>query len=674
MSRPPELDSGRVSPDLHRARRRLAARSRELDALQLLGRRAAEARSPEELFASVAAALHQLDELDLVLVGYEWDSATDLLLYPARPFDEDYLDAVVLRARGFLGWPDDTPVEWRLHELDGFDSARGPRSGFREEDVVLLPLVRGSRPIACLLVVPAAEPDEQGLRLLYNASNQLSLHLDRIRRVHEAEADRFGAIVEAMPQGVLLADRRLRILQANRAAQRMLEASGLAGPDGLESGLDRLGLASLVARVRDGAAEVDEGEAHFDDKKIWNVTVSRLPGESGSADGLVFVLSDRTERRRLQQQLAQSEKMSSLGQMISGVAHELNNPLAAIVGYAQLIRGAAGGDEKLAKRLEVLDREAERCRKIVGNLLSFACLRDPERKPLSLNQVVESVVALMRYQLRVNGIRIERELSPELPAIEGDAHQLEQVLVNLLTNASQAIRQTGEPGTITLETRPGASGVVVLEVRDTGPGIPASARARIFDPFFTTKAPGEGTGLGLSLVYGIITDHGGTIEARAQEGSGSTFRITLPGGIPTPREESKPSDAAAPREATTGRVLVVDDDEAVARLICDALGKDDLVTRRARGGREALERLAAEAFDLIVCDVKMPDMNGERLHAELARTRPGLARRVLWTTGDTLGSEGEQLASRTGLDLLTKPFDLDELRALVRRRLAGNAV
>jgi two-component system NtrC family sensor kinase len=675
MNEPPELDAGHVPADLRRVRRRLAARSRELDALQALGRSAAEARAPEELFSSVVAAVHRAEPLDLALVGYTWDGSPGLSLHLARPFDAGYLEAATDRARRFLGWSADTDAEPRRHELDGFDPARGERSDFREEDVILLPLVRAGRPIACLIAVPAGEADAQRLRLLYNASNQLSLHLDRILRAHEAETDRFRAIVDAMPQGVLLTDRRLRILQANRSGERMLQSAGLADPGSLETGLEQLGLTSLVAPVREGTVEVAEGEARVEGDRIWSVTVSAVPGGGAAADAILFVLSDRTESRRLQQQLAHSETMSSLGQMISGVAHELNNPLASIIGYTQLMRGTGEGDEKLAKRVDVLGREAERCRKIVQNLLSFARRREPERQPLSLNQVVENVVALLSYQLRVDGIRLERRLSPDLPVIEADAHQLEQVLVNLLTNASHAIRQCDETGTVAIETRVRGTDAIVLEIRDSGPGIPADMRSKIFDPFFTTKAPGEGTGLGLSLAYGVVTDHGGTIEALAHDGPGTTFRITLPAARAA-RSGKCPDPGAGPAEplpspsTTSARVLVVDDDEVVARLICEALNKDGLVTRRVRGGREALERLADEEFDVILCDVKMPDMNGERLYDELQRTRPDLTRRVLWTTGDTLGPGTAKLAERTGLDVLAKPFDIDDLRDRVRRRLA----
>jgi two-component system NtrC family sensor kinase len=682
MSEPTEPELPDAPVDVTRARTRLAERSRELDALQVLGRRAAEARAPEELFGSVIEVVHRQDPLDLVLVGYTWNDTPGLLLYTARPFDNDYLDAVARSVLRFLSWSAETEIETRVERLEGFDTAHGARSGFCEEDVVLLPVLDGRTAVACLLAVPATRPDERRLRLLYNASNQLSLHLERIARAHEAETDRFRAIVDAMPQGVLLTDRALRILQSNRAGEAMLRAADLADPGAFTGWLARPGLATLVEQVRDGSEAVAEGETQVAGERIWSVTVSVVPGGKDARGGLVFVLSDRTESRRMQQQLAHSETMSSLGQMISGVAHELNNPLASIVGYTQLMRGTAGADEKLAKRLDVLGREAQRCRKIVENLLSFARRREPERKLLSLNEVVNNVVGLLGYQLRVDGIRLERELDPDLPAMEGDPHQLEQVLVNLLTNAAHAIRQTGEAGAVTIATRPEPGDKLSLEIRDTGLGIPEEMRTKIFDPFFTTKGPGEGTGLGLSLVFGIITDHAGTIEALSHEGPGVTFRISLPLGSRQARDEA----AAGAPVATTddevagsassdslpqgGRVLVVDDDEHVARMICESLGKGGLLTRRVRGGREALSLLAREPFDLIVCDVKMPDMNGERLYEELQRVQPALARLVLWTTGDTLGSGPEELARRTGLDVLTKPFDLDELRDRVRKRLA----
>jgi len=404
---------------------------------------------------------------------------------------------------------------------------------------------------------------------------------------------------------------------------------------------------------------------------VWALTASALPPVRGKVGGLVFVMNDVTESRRLQGQLAQSEKMSSLGQMISGVAHELNNPLASIVGYAQLVQGA-GTNERTTRHLEVLSREAERCKKIVKNLLSFARRHDPQHGTLSLNQTAENVLSLLEYQLRVDDIQLLRELDSNLPAMEGDPHQLEQVLVNLITNAAQAIRKTGEPGQVTVRTTMEGDRMIVLEVRDDGPGIPSKMRSRVFDPFFTTKAPGEGTGLGLSLVYGIVTAHGGTIDILEHDGRGTRFRLNFPLGERKSTPARQESVVPDPVQGAVGRILVVDDDPSVARLICDALELEGHVTRRAADGKVALRRLAESEFDLIVSDVKMPGMSGEQLHVELQRTCPHMAKRMVLTTGDTLGVSSHELGRRTGLEVLRKPFDVDELRRRVRTRLAEN--
>ena len=232
--------------------------------------------------------------------------------------------------------------------------------------------MRQEQPVACLLVIASGTPDEERMRVLYSATNQLSLHLDRVLTVRESEADRFRSIVDSMPQGVLLTDACLRLLCSNRPAREMLSAVGMSASEDLTQLIETLELSPQVERVLAGLAPLAECEVRPDDERVWTVTVSPVTGSvGGSEQGLVLVLTDVSERRRLQQQLTQAEKMSSLGRMISGVAHELNNPLASILGYAQLV-AAGTTDEKLARRLQILRREADRCRKIVENLLSFA--------------------------------------------------------------------------------------------------------------------------------------------------------------------------------------------------------------------------------------------------------------------------------------------------------------
>jgi len=664
----PARETGEPRADLAKARERIAERARELDLIQALGRGSAEARTQDELFGAAIAVLQRSVEIDVAVVATGAGGRWQLDAHLSRPVEPDCLAELARRAGAVLGWPGEALPEPRCRETEAFDAGRGARRAFREEDLVALPILRGSEPAACLLLLPSRHVEEGGLRLFYSAGNQLSVHLDRILTAQEAEADRFRSILESMPQAVLLADADLRVAQANPAAQRLLRRIGLSGGAALEEVLERLGLAEAVEQVRGGGSPGAELEVSVDDR-VLNATVSPLSARRPRSSGLVLVISDVTDRRRMQRRLAQSEKLSSLGQMISGVAHELNNPLASILGHAQLL-GAKAGDEQLARRVEILQREALRCRKIVQNLLSFARRHEPERRPFSLNETVRSVLGLMGYQLRVNGIEVRTELSGELPPLTGDAHQVQQVLVNLLTNAQQAIRQAAERGIVELRTETAADGWVRLEVRDSGPGIPEAIRERIFDPFFTTKAEGEGTGLGLALVYGIVSAHGGRIEAPPCAEGGARFVITLPAGVPAQpatAPETMPSHPPAVRPA---RILVVDDERPVAEMIGDALALDGHRAVVAADGREALERIGREPFDLIISDLRMPGMGGEGLLAELRQARPELVARVLLTSGDTVSAETDRFVERNGVSLLRKPFGVERLRRAVRERLA----
>jgi len=658
--------------DVKRAERRLAARTRELDLLQALGRHAAEARSARELFSATISVLQLGEEIDLAVVAYRQEAGPDLFAYFSRPVAGECVDSLARRAGAMLGWsPDAIPVPRRI-KLDSFDEARGERRHFSDRDLIVLPILRKQSAVACLLILPVREAGEEQLRLLYSATNQLCLHLDRILTVQEAEQDRFRSILDSMPQAVVLTDHELRLVQANQSATSMFERLGLPLSGSLEKVMLQLGLQETVQQVSRGDSAVADREVCLDGYRILNVTISPMAGAEPDASGLVLVVTDITERRRLQQQLAQSEKMSSLGQMISGVAHELNNPLASILGYTQLL-GAQSSDEQTSKKLNVLMQEAQRCRKIVHNLLSFARRREPEQISLSLNEVIESVLALMRYQLRVDGVEVQAELSRDLPAIKGDTHQLQQVLVNLLTNAQQAIMQAGDSGTVDVCTRRLEDGSVRLEVRDSGPGVPEEIRPRIFDPFFTTKSEGSGTGLGLALVYGIVTAHGGLIEYQPGDGGGAGFLVTLPAGKATQQAMPRGANVDDAAPALCGRILVVDDEPALAGMICEALSDDGHSALHVSDGRQALQLIndEHEQFDLIISDIKMPGMGAEVLLKELRKASPELTARFLLTTGDTVGSATASFVESNNLPLLRKPFDLEHLRRTVRARLAA---
>jgi two-component system NtrC family sensor kinase len=497
--------------------------------------------------------------------------------------------------------------------------------------------------------------------------------MDRILTLREAEEDRFRSILECMPQAVLLFDTEFHPVHVNPAARILLEQFGLgdsAEPVRMLNGLD---LTAMAEQALENGGSSDS-ELRLPLGETWNVTASPVGAEPGRTDGWVFVFTDLTESRRLQDQLAQAEKMSSLGQMISGVAHELNNPLASIIGYAQLLQAAPPDSRaELAGRLEIMDQEARRCQKIVRNLLSFARRRDPEKKLFSLNDLVQSVQSLMRYQLRMDDVEIVPDTDLELPLLYGDAHLIQQVLLNLVTNSHHALKEKGEGGRIWVRTVKAGEDILLLEVEDDGPGIPPAIRSRIFDPFFTTKGPGEGTGLGLSLVYGTVTSHGGTVECRESDRGGVCFRIRLPRAEPDDGGTEKKEQDLSASPPDRARVLVVDDEQVVADLMKAMLQQEGHQVVTAASGREALDLLARETFSMVIIDYRMPGISGVRLCEEIRAKMGDTPLPMLMTSGDTISGEPEQVAARVGVPLLHKPFNMDEFHGAVRRRLHEQA-
>jgi len=375
--------------------------------------------------------------------------------------------------------------------------------------------------------------------------------------------------------------------------------------------------------------------------------------------------------RERTEQFLQSEKLATMGSLLAGVAHELNNPLAVVMGQTHLLREVAH-DDALRQRAEKIGSAAERCGRIVKNFLALARQRPPERGDVSLNGVVQEAVELLAYELRTDNIEVVFDLADDLAVLWADAHQLHQVIVNLVANAHQAMRRTAAPRRIRLTTRRDrARARVQLEIADTGPGIPHDIQARIFEPFFTTKPPGQGTGLGLSLCRGIIEEHGGTLGVESEPGHGATFRIELPlltRPASAPKAVSQP---LAPLEIAPKRILVVDDEPGVAGVLAEALGRVGHHVEVAADGAQALEILAGRACDLIITDTKMPGLDGIDLYREVERRFPALRERMIFVTGDVLDAEKRAFLERTGAAFLTKPFDVQEVRRLAHQVLAG---
>ena len=376
------------------------------------------------------------------------------------------------------------------------------------------------------------------------------------------------------------------------------------------------------------------------------------------------------------QQFLRSEKLATMGSLLAGVAHELNNPLAVLMGQTHLMREVVQ-DGALRARADQISAAAERCARIVRNFLALARQQPPERHRLVLNAVVREAVELLAYELRTDNVEVVLDLAEGLPILWGDAHQLHQVVVNLVANAHQAMRGS-TVRRIRLATRFDRERTRVrLEIADTGPGIPPDIQAKIFEPFFTTKPPGQGTGLGLSLCQGIVEEHGGTITVVSGAGVGAVFHIEFPlpapapPGPPTPAAGAPVSSALPPIGAKA--ILVVDDEVEIAGVLAEALERLGHHVEVASGGGRALELLTQRAYDLVISDTKMPGVDGVALYGEIARRFPVLRERVVFLTGDVLDPEKRAFIERTGAPFLTKPFDVQEVRRVVHQVLARDA-
>jgi signal transduction histidine kinase len=373
---------------------------------------------------------------------------------------------------------------------------------------------------------------------------------------------------------------------------------------------------------------------------------------------------ERTER------LLQSEKVATMGSLIAGVAHELNNPLSVLIGQAQLLRDTVS-DPVVTRRAEQIDKAARRCVRIVRNFLALARQRPPERSATRLNDLVQGAVELLAYELRTDGVEVVLELADDVPVLWADPHQLHQVLVNLIANAHQAMRRHQQPRQLLLATRHQPDRArVQLEVADTGPGIPPDVLAKIFEAFFTTKPAGEGTGLGLSLCQSIIEEHGGAIAAHSELGRGTRFVVELPIAVPPPPAAETAAPDAAPA-VSPKTVLVVDDEPDVAAVLVEVLERDGHKADTATNGAMALEMLARRPYDLVLCDTKMPVLDGEGFYHELGRRFPALRTRMIFLTGDVLSRDKREFLEGAGVPFLMKPCDLDAVRRLVRQVLAG---
>src|SRR5579863_5543441 len=371
--------------------------------------------------------------------------------------------------------------------------------------------------------------------------------------------------------------------------------------------------------------------------------------------------------RKTQEQLLQSEKMSAVGQLIAGVAHELNNPLTAILGYAQLLE-TEGLNPRAQDFVSKLFKQAQRTHRVVQNLLSFARQRKPERDDVDVRKVLEETLALRDYDLKINNIKVESNLPAEPAMVVADPHQIEQVFLNVINNAVDAILETGRNGTLKIQVST-QSGHVCTQFTDDGAGI--KDPKRIFDPFYTTKNVGKGTGLGLSICYGIVKEHGGDITASNNpEGSGAMIEVRLPASATAMPETDAAKPASRQHEgAVHGRVLLVEEEEAVLEFERDVLTGAGATVVTARNAEDVKTRLLSEPFDALIINGKMPGpWSAKESYPWLKENCPGMETHVLYTFSNSV-EEGRTFLQDNDIPYLVKPFEVAELISQARRLL-----
>jgi len=521
------------------------------------------------------------------------------------------------------------------------------------------PLVAASRPVGAVSLVSerpgAFRPDD--LMTVRAVVAQVAIALENARLVELLSSAKreWEQTVDAITQAICIIDAAGVVRRANRVFAELVQTPVTALPGRPWLALlppawaDPVGRA-VTERTR-STTEVRSAER--------SLLLTAIPlADPGAA---VLVFEDQTDKRRLQDQLIQSEKMSAIGQLIAGVAHDLNNPLASVVGLSDFLAETGEVPVALAEPLQVIRQEAERAATIVKNLLSFARSQEGERKVHPIRPILESTLALLRNQLMAHKVEATLVVEEDLPELEVNANQIKQVFVNLINNGAQAIASVQRSGRIWVTARRWLDGVAV-SVADNGPGIPEEIAQRVFEPFFTTKKEGEGTGLGLSISHGIVKEHGGRITLEARPGAGATFTVELPG-----RGEAPPAAAAAVPVADLRplRVLVVDDEPHILYYMRSTLESWGHTVEVATDGAYALERAIADPFDVIICDLRMPHLGGREMYQRLAQQHPQAAQRIIFATGDTVRGDTLQFLESLGRPYLHKPFTLAELRRVL---------
>jgi two-component system, NtrC family, sensor kinase len=625
----------------------------------------------DEVLRLLFGSLQPLLEFDAVTAVQCREGHDHSIVFAARPlqpqFAEKLADEVLEGLRRFSGESHQKCVRQPVEVVSlGKETASGQAWAGPAQSAIDAPLIIAGRAVGLVRVVAAvadAFPAEK-TAIIYASAQQASAFLERLDEKALAEGRLAESLVNGLRDGVIILDHDLHAVLSNDAAGKLL--SDLT--DRAASPVTTVQETPLEPLAREVLAHPETPQHH--DFALSEESQRRLSATAtalGSAeDGIILVLRDVTEEHLMQERLLQSEKMASVGQLVSGVAHELNNPLTGVTGFAQLLLNR-NLDEQTRHDVQTIYDEAERAAKIVQNLLSFARRRKAQKGLVNLNTLLERVLELRSYDLRIKNIDLELDLDPRLPLTMCDPDQVQQVFFNVITNAEHAMITAHDGGKLKVRSRTD-KGFIHLSFIDDGIGIPPENLRRVFDPFYTTKEGGQGTGLGLTICYGIVDDHAGRIRVDSRPGNGSTFTIELPIVQGPQLPEIEVEEELEPLKISR-RVLVVDDEESILALLRDVFTADGHRVDTARNGEEALSHLTRHGYDLLITDIKMPGMGGQALYQRVKQMDSELARNTVFITGDTVSAETRNFLQKVQNVCLAKPFKIREVRETLNRLL-----